>query len=104
MAVERKPLTGQVVDEVPVTLAELCSRCGVTAELVWEMVDEGVIEPMESADREWRFSGPCVWRVHTVVRLTRDLRVNLPGAALAVELIEERDTLRTRLRRNTLSR
>ncbi len=98
MGTQRKAVSGQLVGEAPVTLAELCRLCGVTAEWVVELVDEGIIEPLEAGSPEWRFPGASVRRVYTVVRLTRDLRINLPGAALAVELIEERDVLQARLR------
>jgi chaperone modulatory protein CbpM len=38
-----------------------------------------------------------VRRVRTVVRLQRDLGVNLPGAALALELLERIEELQRRL-------
>ncbi len=46
---------------------------------------------------QWRFPGVSVRRVRTVVRLQRDLGVNVAGAALAIELLDEINALRARL-------
>lgn len=84
-----QPLTGQVLDEHDmVTLAELCRSCTIETETVLLLVDEGVIEPVGEAVEKWRFSVGSLRRVKTVVHLQRDLGLNLPGAALAVELLE----------------
>ncbi|MBC8379409.1 MAG: MerR family transcriptional regulator, partial [Planctomycetes bacterium] len=45
----------------------------------------------------WRFSGSSLVRVRSAQRLQRDLGVNLAGIALALDLIEELDNLRTQL-------
>jgi chaperone modulatory protein CbpM len=45
----------------------------------------------------WRFSGTHLRRATVALRLQRDLGVNLAGAALALELLDELDTLRARL-------
>ena len=76
-------------DERTVTLKEVCLRCGVEEQRVVEMVDYGIIEPLHEADRQWQFRGTCLRRVTTVVRLQRDLGVNLPGAALALDLMDQ---------------
>lgn len=90
-----RELAGTVLDERTVyTLHELCRACGVHAELVIEMVEEGVLEPRGAAPGDWRFSGRAVIRAQKALNLTRDLRVNLPGAALALDLIEEVERLR----------
>jgi hypothetical protein len=84
-------------DDYHLTLGDLCRICGITAEQVLALVDEGVIEP---ATREpWRFHVICIRRVRCAYRLNRDLGINLAGAALAVELLEEIEQLRARLRR-----
>jgi len=93
-------VTGIVLnDERLVSLAELCRMCQVNADKVQLMVEEGVLEPVGSGPGQWRFESLCIRRVRRVVRLERDLGVNLAGAALAAELLEEIDRLRARLRR-----
>jgi len=92
--------TGLVLDDDhPLTLAELSRACAMHAEWVLELVDEGILEPIppRTESRHWCFSGHNLHRALVVRRLQRDLGVNLAGAALALELMEEVETLRARM-------
>jgi chaperone modulatory protein CbpM len=87
---ERETLTGVVLDEsLTLSLHEVCEICGLEEDIVIEMVHEGVAEPLDAQAGAWRFSGVAVARLRTARRLQRDLHVNLPGAALALDLLEE---------------
>lgn len=91
-------LPGEVLeDETELTLAQLCRRCRVPAEWVFELVEEGVIEPRGSDPTVWRFAGVSVRRVHCALRLERDLGVNVAGIALALDLLDEIEAMRARL-------
>jgi chaperone modulatory protein CbpM len=57
-------------------------------------VAEGVIEPHGEERARWRFTGRSVIRTQVAVRLCEDLDVNLPGVALALDLLEEIERLR----------
>ena len=93
-------LTGEVLEEdVELTLAELCYACQVPAERVIELVHEGIVEPSGQNPAHWRFRGVSVYRVRRTLRLQQDLGINIAGAALALDLLEEIQTLRMRLRR-----
>lgn len=93
-------LSGEVLEEdVELTLVELCRACQMPAEQVFDLVEQGVIEPLGDDPARWRFQGISVRRVHLVQRLERDLGVNVPGAALALDLLDELERLRIRLRR-----
>jgi chaperone modulatory protein CbpM len=81
-------------DSVEISLSELCSLCQVTEEIVVEIVAEGIVEPRGAERGQWRFSGLALSRVHRVVRLQREFGVNLPGAALALDLLDELERLR----------
>ena len=62
-------ITGFILEEqTELTLSELCRACAARTELI------------------------------VALRLQKDLGVNLAGAALALELFDELDSLRTRLR------
>jgi len=102
MRVESYVFSGHIVEEeVELTLADLSRACCVNAEWLIELVDEGVLEPVEmppvNMNAPWHFSGTSVYRVRTIQRLQRDLGVNMAGAALALALLDEMDTLRARL-------
>ena len=81
-------------DSIEFSLAELCSACRVEEALVLEIVAEGIVEPIGPDRAQWRFSGLAVTRVQRVIRLQHDFGVNLPGAALALELLDELERLR----------
>lgn len=91
-------LTGIIVEDTTTfTLAELSSTCGKPAEWILGLVEEGVIEPMSGDKNHWQFPGHCLRRVRIVQRLESDLGLNLAGAALALELLEELEVLRNRI-------
>ena len=81
-------------DSVEFSLAELCAACRVSEEQLVEIVAEGVVEPVGGEREQWRFSGVALTRIQRVMRLQQDFGVNLPGAALALELLEEVERLR----------
>jgi chaperone modulatory protein CbpM len=86
---------GVVLDEqVTFTLHEFCDACGVRSELIIEMVEEGVIEPARRTETEWEFHGHALVRAQRALRLVRDLDVNWPGAALALDLLDEIERLK----------
>lgn len=90
-----------ILDEEEISLGELTRTCRVHAEWVMELVDEGVIEPRspgEVPSQHWRFSATTIVRVQKARRLQHDLGVNLPGVALALQLLDRIDALESRLR------
>ncbi|MEN8214067.1 MAG: chaperone modulator CbpM [Pseudomonadota bacterium] len=91
-------LKGEILDEeVMLTLAELSRACTMHADWIIDLIDEGIIEPRGREIAEWRFSGASLNRVQCVMRLQRDLGVNLAGAALVLELMDEIQQLRSHL-------
>lgn len=100
MTEQRIYIQGVVLnEEIRCTLADLCRLCGVTAEMIHEMIEEGIITPEGPSVREWCFTSIAIKRVQTTLRLQQDLRVNLPGCALALDLLDELEELRYLSRR-----
>lgn len=88
-----------ILDEAEeITLADLTRACHVHAEWVMELIEEGVLEPRGPGSPQWRFSATSIVRVQKARRLQRDLGVNLPGIALALQLLDRIDALESRLR------
>ena len=71
-------------------------RC--EAELIVALVQEGVLEPQGASPSEWRFGGSALLRARRAVRLSRDLQINPPGVALALQLLDEIGRLEAALR------
>jgi chaperone modulatory protein CbpM len=61
------------------------------------MVDAGLLEPVGTAIEGWQFASRDLRRLRAAQRLVGDLEVNLSGAALILDLIEERDALLTKI-------
>ena len=75
---------------------EVAVRCGVEVTFVEQLVEIGVISVHSTAER--RFEREVTLRVNRLVRLQRDLGVNLEGAAVIIELLDRIDGLERRLR------
>jgi chaperone modulatory protein CbpM len=89
------PISAEPLDDsVEFSLTEVCAACRVSEELVIEIVAEGIVEPLGRDRAQWRFSGVALTRVQRVLRLQHDFGVNLAGAALALDLLEELERLR----------
>ena len=85
-------------EQQDLTLDDVCRVCRTEVEQLLAFVDEGIVAPFGAEPAGWRFTGMQVRQVRVAVRLQRDLGVNTAGAALALQLIDELDDLRARLR------
>lgn len=91
-------LNGILLDEqTELSLNELCRACSSSAEWIIELVEEGVLEPVIYQRTQWRFSASSLKKARTAMRLQRDLGINLAGIALALDLLDEIETLESRL-------
>jgi chaperone modulatory protein CbpM len=96
-------LSGIILDEQGVlTLTELSHACSVQTGYIIELVDEGLITPdivaEENEPQHWRFSGIQMRRARVAMHLQSDLGINLAGAALALQLLDEIENLRAQVR------
>jgi chaperone modulatory protein CbpM len=98
-ASNEKTQTGELYDDgSEITVIELCRVCAVDAQLVDELIAEGILEPISSSAGTTVLPYSSIRRTRTVIRMQRDLGVNLPGAAVALDLIERIHVLRARIR------
>jgi chaperone modulatory protein CbpM len=92
-------IEGVVMDEgLTVTLAELTRICGSSGRTMQLLVTEGLLHPQGGLPQEWRFDGLEIRRARRALRLRRDLELNLAGTALALDLLDELESLRERVR------
>lgn len=79
------------------SLGQVCRSCGVHAEWITALVEEGVLEPVAGRRGQWEFAAAHLPRVHTARRLAHDFELNPAGIALALQLLDEVRELRARL-------
>ena len=83
-------------DSVCMTLEELSRACSAEATVIVELVQEGILTVQGGSPDDWRFAATELGRALTALRMQRDLGVNLAGAALALQLLDELRELRSR--------
>lgn len=92
-------LTGTLLDEqMWLSLTEISDACATRTEWVVELVEEGILEPSGKEQNHWQFAGNSLSRAYAARRLQRDLEINLAGVALVLDLMDEIETLRSRIR------
>jgi len=87
----------EILDNGSITLVEIIAYTHIEQARVVEMVDAGLLDPVGNATDQWRFASRDLRRLRAAQRLVNDLGVNLSGAALILDLIEERDALLSRV-------
>ena len=92
-----------VMEEITeLTLGDLCRACQANTDIIIELVNEGVIEITQTEQnfpqQDWRFTGLHLHRAKVAMRLQRDLGVNFAGAALVLQLLDELDEVKSKLR------
>ena len=91
-------LSGEILgEEIELSVKDLCAACEVSSKRLFELVEEGVVEPVGTDPAKWRFRAVSIRRIRRAERLERDLGVNVAGAALALDLLDELELLRARL-------
>lgn len=89
----------EVLDEgCRFSLREVCELCDAEVTVVRQIVGEGIVAPEGDRPERWHFTGVHLLRIKRALRLQRHLHVNLPGAALALDLLDELERLRRRRR------
>jgi chaperone modulatory protein CbpM len=85
-------------DDQALDLEGFATACGLEVDDVCKLVDEGLLQP--TVDRPvWRFGGEALARARRIRRLQRDFEANLQSVAVMLDLMDEIERLRARLRR-----
>ena len=93
-------LSGELLEEdAELSLDQLCRVAELSEQEIVELVEEGVVEPRGRRPSSWRFQAVSLRRIRISRNLQRELGVNPPGVALALDLLEELEELRARLKR-----
>ena len=87
-----------LVEGDEVSFARLAEFSGLSAAEVRELVDCGVIAPVDSAASEWTFHAGCIVTVRTAGRLRDELELDPHALALTLTLIDRIRELEAQLR------
>jgi len=98
-AVIRHVETQVMDDEVTLTLTDLCRSCQLPNKVVEAWVFEGVLVPAGQGPQAWRFNGTMLRRARLARQLAEEMEVNPSGIALALDLLEQIEALRSQLAR-----
>ncbi len=73
------------------TIEEFCRAIHIRREMVVEMVEYQIIAPEgeEKPPENWRFDSASLKRGRIAASFYQDLEINLPGVALALELLDK---------------
>ena len=89
-------VSGEIVEiGAECTLEQICMACKVDPGWITQLVEYGVLEPLEPTPSGWRFKSVSIVRVAKARRLERDLGLNPAGVALVLDLLDEIDRLRS---------
>ncbi|HVS76256.1 MAG TPA: chaperone modulator CbpM [Steroidobacteraceae bacterium] len=82
-----------------IAASEICRVCRLELGAVVELAELGLVSPRGYAPEQWQLPAAALPRLAVAARLMRDLGLNVSGAALAVELLEEQRELERHIRR-----
>ena len=82
-----------------ITTEEICRLSNINIDTMVEIVEHGIIQPkggdnLKHQPDSWLFDPELIGTAKKAIRLHRDLDIDWAGIALAIELLDELDTLR----------
>ncbi|MBU6420807.1 MAG: hypothetical protein KGL98_09845 [Gammaproteobacteria bacterium] len=80
------------------SLHEFMQRSGLSESELRQLVEAGVLAPLDPETPAWTFGSDCLPLARTAVRLHRDLDLDASGLAVVLTLIERIRELEARLR------
>ncbi len=76
------------------SLNELCEVTLMPEDIIVEIVEHGIVEPLGREPENWQFDLHMVVITRKALRLHRDLEIDWSGIAFALSLIDEIEQLR----------
>ncbi|MEX5585961.1 chaperone modulator CbpM [Pseudomonas urmiensis] len=80
---------------VQLDMRTLCQEANLSADCVIEIVEHGIVEPSGRTPEDWLFDDRAPVTVKRAVKLHDQLELEWEGVALALELLEEVQQLRS---------
>lgn len=86
-----------IEDTSTLSLDEVCQKYRIPQELLHEMIEYGFFANQPEQGQQVALDQKELRRIESAFRLHRDLEINLPGVALALDLLEEIEKMRHEL-------
>jgi len=80
---------------VQLDMRTLCQEADITADWVIEIVEHGIVQPSGRTPEDWLFDDRAPVTLKRAVKLHQELELEWEGVALALELLEEVQHLRS---------
>jgi chaperone modulatory protein CbpM len=96
MEKKKTVIKGIIVEETTISFIEVCNKYNLTEKCLIEMVEHGLFPSSQELQR-MEFDRKTLARIRSARRLQTDLGLNIEGAVLVLELLEEMESLRNEL-------
>lgn len=80
---------------VQLDMRTLCQEANIRADWVIEIVEHGIVQPSGRTPEDWLFDDRAPVTLKRAVKLHQELELEWEGVALALELLEEVQHLRS---------
>lgn len=80
---------------VQLDMRTLCQEANITKDYVIEIVEHGIVEPKGRTPEDWLFDDQAPLLARRAVKLHQELDLEWEGVALALELLQEVQQLRS---------
>lgn len=92
-------ITAVILDEHDtLSFVEVCEQLNVAHDDLLRLLEHGIAGHSSLIHEQMQFNHTMLTRIQTAIRLQRDLGINEPGAALALDLLDELTEIRETLR------
>ncbi len=84
-------------EDTTFSVVDVCQYCHLSEDVLMEWIAHGLLGEQYHANQTIQFDYQMLDRIRTAHRLQHDLDVNLQGAILALELMDEMEKIRNEL-------
>ncbi len=91
-------LIGMLIEETTTyTFVEVCHKYNIPEALLNEMIEYGLFPDQPTDSQKIAIDQKALRRIESAFRIHHDLGINLPGVALALELLEKIEVMESEL-------
>ena len=91
-------ITGVLVDEdSTVSFVDICQHYDIPEDMLLDMIEHGLVQQASATSKMIQIHKGTLSRIQSARRLQSDLGINVPGAVLALELLDQLEKIRHEL-------